>query len=73
MVFNRLMYADRRICAERKETAQEFQKLLDHPALVGIWVTGSVARLQLARAEVMSGDRESARKHYQDFFAPTRI
>ena len=51
------------------EAAKEFQKLLDHPGLVELWVTGALARLQMARAEDLSGNSEAARKHYQDFFA----
>ena len=30
---------------------------------------GALAHLQLGRARVLSGDKESARKDYQDFFA----
>ena len=41
----------------------------NHPGIVGISVTGALARLQLARAEEMSGKRNSAREHYQDFLA----
>jgi hypothetical protein len=47
--------------------AQEFQKLMDHPAIIGRFVTGSLARLQLARAEAMAGDQVTARKSYQEF------
>jgi serine/threonine protein kinase/DNA-binding winged helix-turn-helix (wHTH) protein/Tfp pilus assembly protein PilF len=45
----------------------EFQKVLNHPAVVGRFVTGSLARLQLARAQAMEGDPVAARKSYQDF------
>jgi len=45
----------------------EFQKLLDHPAIVGRFVTGSLAELQLARAQAMEGDPVAARKSYQNF------
>jgi eukaryotic-like serine/threonine-protein kinase len=47
--------------------AQEFKKLMDHPAIIGRFVTGSLARLQLARAEAMAGDQVAARKSYQEF------
>jgi DNA-binding winged helix-turn-helix (wHTH) protein/tetratricopeptide (TPR) repeat protein len=47
----------------------EFQKVIDHPGVVGRFVTGSLARLQLARAQAMSGDKTSARNSYQEFFA----
>ena len=50
-----------------QQAAAEFQKLIDHPGVVLNFVTGAVAHLQLARAEVMSGDREAARKSYQRF------
>jgi eukaryotic-like serine/threonine-protein kinase len=47
--------------------AAEFQKLIDHPALVGRFVTGSLVWLQLGRAEVTAGDLVAARKSYQEF------
>ncbi len=49
------------------EAAAEFQKILDHRGVVVNFVLGALARLQLARAAVMSGDTASARKHYADF------
>jgi len=52
-----------------QEAAIEFQKLVAHPGVVGLSVTGALAKLQLARAEEMSANRDMARKHYQDFFA----
>jgi serine/threonine protein kinase/DNA-binding winged helix-turn-helix (wHTH) protein/tetratricopeptide (TPR) repeat protein len=45
----------------------EFQKLLDHPAIVGRNVTGALAHLQLGRAQAMMGDKAAARKSYKDF------
>jgi DNA-binding winged helix-turn-helix (wHTH) protein/tRNA A-37 threonylcarbamoyl transferase component Bud32/tetratricopeptide (TPR) repeat protein len=47
--------------------AAEFQKLIDHPGLVGRFVTGSLARLQLGRAQAMAGDRVGARRSYEEF------
>ncbi|MBB6144136.1 DNA-binding winged helix-turn-helix (wHTH) protein/tetratricopeptide (TPR) repeat protein [Silvibacterium bohemicum] len=47
----------------------EFQKVIDHPGVVGRFVTGALARLQLARAQAISGDKTSARNSYQEFFA----
>jgi eukaryotic-like serine/threonine-protein kinase len=47
--------------------ASEFHKVLDHPGLAGRFVTGSLSRLQLGRAQTMMGDRAAARKSYQDF------
>lgn len=49
--------------------APEFQKVLDHEAVVEGLVTGALARLQLARAQAMMGDPVAARKSYEDFLA----
>lgn len=51
------------------EAAREFQKLLDHPGVVEMSVTGALAHLQLARAKHMAGDNDAARQKYQDFLA----
>jgi DNA-binding winged helix-turn-helix (wHTH) protein/tetratricopeptide (TPR) repeat protein len=45
----------------------EFQKVIDHPGVVGRFVTGALARLQLARAQAMFGDKTSAKKSYEEF------
>jgi eukaryotic-like serine/threonine-protein kinase len=50
-----------------KQAAAEFQKLLDHRGLVGNFVTAALAHLQLGRAQAMMGDKDAARKSYQDF------
>jgi hypothetical protein len=47
--------------------AMEFQKLLDHPAIVEGFIIGALAHLQLARAQVMMGDKARAKKSYEDF------
>jgi eukaryotic-like serine/threonine-protein kinase len=47
--------------------APEFQKLLDHPGVVGRFITGALAQLQLARAQAMAGDRVAARQSYKKF------
>ena len=47
--------------------AAEFQKILDHPGLVLISPVGVLARLGLARAYALQGDRAKARAAYQDF------
>ena len=47
--------------------AVEFQKLIDHPGILEIDVKGALAHLQLARAKAMMGDKDAARKSYQDF------
>ena len=52
-----------------REAAAEFQKVLDNRGIVVNFVIGSLATLQLARAEAMSGDTASARKRYEDFLA----
>jgi serine/threonine protein kinase/tetratricopeptide (TPR) repeat protein len=48
--------------------AAEFQKFIDHSAVVQNFLTGSLARLQLARAYVVSGDTAKAKAGYQNFF-----
>jgi hypothetical protein len=45
---------------EGRLAAAEFQKLLDHPAIVGRDVVGALAQLQLARAQKMMGDQAAA-------------
>jgi tetratricopeptide (TPR) repeat protein len=52
---------------EGGRAAAEFQKLLDHRGIVGTYVTGALAHLQLGRAQAMMGDKPAARKSYQDF------
>ena len=52
-----------------KEAVAEFQKMLDHRGVTLNFVTGALARLQLGRAQAMSGDADSARRSYQDFLA----
>jgi len=48
--------------------AGEFQKLLDHRGIVGNFVTGSLAHLQIGRAYAMAGDTAKAKTAYQEFF-----
>jgi tetratricopeptide (TPR) repeat protein len=52
-----------------QQAAVEFQKLIDHRSIVQNFVLGALAHLQLGRAKIMSGDKEGARKAYQDFLA----
>jgi eukaryotic-like serine/threonine-protein kinase len=52
-----------------QHAAAELEKLVDNPGIVGNFVSGATVHLQLARAYTMMGDRESARKSYQDFLA----
>jgi ATP/maltotriose-dependent transcriptional regulator MalT len=49
--------------------AAEFQKILDHPGIVGNEPIGALAHLGLARAYLFSGDTAQAKNSYQDFFA----
>jgi hypothetical protein len=49
------------------EAAAEFQKILDHRAIVVSDPIGALAPLQLGRAFVLSGDTSRARNAYQDF------
>src|SRR5260370_9398892 len=47
--------------------APEFQKLIDHPGIVGDFVIGAIAHLQLGRAQAMTGDYAPARQPYPEF------
>jgi hypothetical protein len=47
--------------------AAEFEKLLDHRTLT-TFVTPSLAKLQLGRANAMSNEASRARTAYQEFF-----
>jgi eukaryotic-like serine/threonine-protein kinase len=49
--------------------AAEFQKFIDHRGRVGNFPWGALARLQLGRAYVLSGDKTKAKIAYQDFLA----
>ncbi len=53
--------------AEPLKAQTEFQKIIDHPGIVVNSLIGALAHLQLARAQVMMGDKNAARKSYQDF------
>jgi serine/threonine protein kinase/Flp pilus assembly protein TadD len=54
---------------EGRLAAAEFQKLVDHPGIVGRTVTGALSHLQLARAQKMIGNQAAARKSYEDFLS----
>jgi len=47
--------------------AAEFKRVLEHRGVVLNSILGALSRLQLARAEVMMGDTEGARRQYSDF------
>jgi eukaryotic-like serine/threonine-protein kinase len=49
------------------EAAAEFQKILDHRAIVVSDPIGALARLQQGRAFTMSGDKTKAKTAYHDF------
>jgi serine/threonine protein kinase/Tfp pilus assembly protein PilF len=49
--------------------ASEFQKLLDHPGCLMNFPLGALARLQLARAYTLAGDKTKAHAAYEDFFS----
>ena len=51
------------------EAAAEFNKILQHRGIVKNMPHASLAILQLARAQTMSGEAREARKSYQDFLA----
>jgi serine/threonine protein kinase/Tfp pilus assembly protein PilF len=49
------------------EATAEFRKILEHRGIVVSDPIGAVARVQLARAYLMSGDRARAKSAYEDF------
>jgi serine/threonine protein kinase/tetratricopeptide (TPR) repeat protein len=49
------------------QAAAEFQKILDHPGIMGNNPTSSLAHLGLARAYAEAGDTAKSRAAYQDF------
>jgi eukaryotic-like serine/threonine-protein kinase len=56
------------LCALQGSAAvAEFQKILDHPGIVMNEAVGAMARLDLARAYVLQGDKAKARGAYQNF------
>ena len=52
---------------EGKFAAAEFRKVLDHPAVVDGSVIGALSIPELARSQALMGDRNAARKSYEDF------
>jgi len=52
-----------------EQAAAEFKKILSHPGIAKNSPLAALSQLQLARADVMTGDTVSARKSYQDFLA----
>jgi eukaryotic-like serine/threonine-protein kinase len=50
-----------------RSAAGEFQRLIDNPGLCWDFITGSLARLQLGRAQRLMGDNASARESYKEF------
>jgi len=51
------------------QAAVEFQKIIDHRGVVINSPIGALARLELGRAYVLSGNNSKARTAYQDFLA----
>jgi hypothetical protein len=49
--------------------AEEFQKILEHKGIAGASPVESLARVGLARARALNGDKAGARTAYQDFIA----
>lgn len=49
-----------------QDAAHEFQKILDHPGIVGSDPVGVLARLQLARALALTGDRDRSLAAYRE-------
>ncbi len=52
---------------QSKESAAEFQGILDRPGIAANSPNGSLARLGLGRARAAAGEKEKARTAYQDF------
>jgi tetratricopeptide (TPR) repeat protein len=52
---------------EGRLAAAEFQKLFDHPGIVGRDVIGALVHLQLARAQKAMGEQAAARESYKEF------
>jgi tetratricopeptide (TPR) repeat protein len=50
-----------------RHAAAEFQKLLDHPGLVGRDVVGALVLLQMGRALKISGNDVAAGQYYERF------
>ncbi len=51
------------------QAAAEFQKILDHPGVVGNSPVGALAHLGLGRAYALAGDNTKAKTAYEDFLA----
>jgi eukaryotic-like serine/threonine-protein kinase len=52
---------------QSEQAAAEFQKIIDHRGIVQNFILGALAHLQLGRAKAIGGDKENARKSYQEF------
>ena len=52
-----------------EQAAAEFQKIIDHPGILPPLPVHTLARLGLARAYAMAGDKAKARTAYQDLLA----
>ncbi len=50
-----------------RSAAAEFQKLIDNPGMCWGFITGPLARLQLARAQRLMGDNAASRESYEEF------
>jgi eukaryotic-like serine/threonine-protein kinase len=55
------------VLRQGSEAAAEFQKIIDHRGLMANCPLGALARLGLARAHALKGDRATAKAAYQDF------
>jgi tetratricopeptide (TPR) repeat protein len=51
------------------EAVAEFQKILDHPGIVGLDPLSALAHLRLGRAFALSGDKIKAKAAYSAFLA----
>ncbi len=58
-----------RAARQPAEAAGEFQRILNHRSIVLVDPMDAMARLQLARALVLSGDTVKAKSAYNDLLA----
>jgi tetratricopeptide (TPR) repeat protein len=54
---------------EGRSASVEFQKLLDHPGLIGRNVIGALSYLQMARAQKIQGNITASQEAYEHFLS----
>jgi hypothetical protein len=56
------------VARHSKEAAEEFQKIIEHRGMSPNFLLSVLARLGLARAYALDGDRSKSRAEYEEFF-----